>query len=85
MKKYLRDMFQLDENQWQREFEMEHKSAPYQTFVLQVLNNTKVSYVNVNAGYKVNAPVSITLQSFIIILPLFIVPSYCEFYFIFVL
>lgn len=59
MKKYLRDMFHLDENQWKREFEMEDKNAPYQTFVLQILNNSRVSYANVNAGYKVNSPVSI--------------------------
>ena len=59
MKKYLRNMFNLDENQWHREFEAEDKSAPYQTFVLQILQNSNVSYVNVNAGYKTNNPVSI--------------------------
>lgn len=59
MKKYLRNMFNLDENQWKREFEMEDNSAPYQTFILQILNNSRVSYVNINAGYKANSPVSI--------------------------
>lgn len=61
-------MFNLDENQWKREFEMEDKSAPYQTFILQILNNSRVSYVNVNAGYKTNAPVSIYFGIIILLL-----------------
>lgn len=61
MKKYLRNMFNLDENQWKREFESEDNSAPYQTFILQILQNSNVSYVNVNAGYKTNNPVNMLI------------------------